>query len=89
MLRKLATGFGVALALFSGMAFTSGTASAATGAPDGGVLTRPGTWVYVKWIQGTGVGSLWQCDQEANHLYPGRPYDCRTAGDTIQLWVLY
>jgi hypothetical protein len=89
VLRKLATGFGVALALFGGMAFASGTASAGTDPHDGGTPTQPGTWVYVKWYQGISVGALWQCGQDANNLYPGRSFSCRSAGGTTQLWVLY
>jgi hypothetical protein len=86
VLRKLATGFGVALALFSGMAFTSGTASADTDPHEGGV---PKIWVYVRWYPGTSLQSWVECRRDALQGYPGQAYDCRITDGNTLLWVLY
>ncbi|SFW86596.1 hypothetical protein SAMN04489730_6429 [Amycolatopsis australiensis] len=91
MLRKVVTGFGVALAMFVGMVSTSGLAQAAPN--DGSVPPVPGggTWVYVRWYEGHTMESYARCSDDGAHLYPGRLYQCRQADNpaTTQLWVLY
>lgn len=90
VLRRLITGCGVALAVFGGVAATSGMAEAATATDphDGGVST--GTWVYVRWYPGAyHLDSLYQCNVDAAQLYPGHNHECIPEGDTLQLWVEY
>ncbi|GHF44673.1 hypothetical protein FHX82_001816 [Amycolatopsis bartoniae] len=88
MLRRLVTGCGVALALFGGVAATSGLAQADTDPHEGGVAA--GTWVFVKWYQGSNsMASFYQCNVDAQQQYPNHNYECRAAGDTLQLWVEY
>lgn len=71
----------------SHMVSTSGLAQAAPN--DGSVPPTPsGRWHYVKWYQGHTLNAFVQCNNEAGRLYPGRPFECRSASDnTTQLWV--
>ena len=79
MLRRLVTGFGVALTAFCAMPASADTI---TSAP-----VTEGTWVSVKWFAGTSDAVRRQCLAEASQLYSGHDYECGIAGDTTRMRV--
>lgn len=85
MIRRIVSGVAFALVMLGGTASAAGMAHADSPAAEG-------IWVFVKWYKGhNSLHSLVQCTNDAESMYPGRNFDCRSSesDDTLQLWVEY
>ncbi|GAA3542543.1 hypothetical protein GCM10022222_27800 [Amycolatopsis ultiminotia] len=94
MLRKIAFGAGAAMAAL-GLAAAAPMAASAAPSPASASaasdqVTVQGTWVYIQPYAKSQTGAL-KCTVDARSLNnsTGRPYNCRTKTDRIELWSYY